>query len=155
MKRNNTIGKGRGYREVVVGSLAGAVAGVLAARLMTVLLVGIWGLADLELRPVPLSNTLMLLLPPLATTTVYAIALRLAGYRRVGSSVLFILLLSPLASWLLWEAQQQLGAAELWPLRIVPVILLTLLAPVAHVLARTHSHHSGAASADRLFRGQR
>lgn len=155
MKRNSSIGKGRGYQEAVVGSFAGAVMGALAARLMTVLLVGLWGLAGLELSAVFVSNTLLLVLPPLAATAVCAVALRLSSYNWVGSSTLLVLLLSPLASWLFWEVQQQLGTAELWSLRVVPVLLLTLLAPVAHALARTLSSHNGEASSDKLLSSQR
>lgn len=40
MKRNSSIGKGRGYQEAVVGSFPGAVRGVLTARLMTEELTG-------------------------------------------------------------------------------------------------------------------
>ncbi len=152
MKRNSTVGKGRGYQEAVVGSFAGALMGVLAARLMTVLLVGLWGLAGLGLD---ISNALLLVVPPLAATAVGAVALHLSGYDRVGSRTLLMLLVSPLASWLLWEVQQQLGTADLWSLRIVPVVLLTLLAPVAHALARTLSSHSGKASSDELVTSQR
>ena len=155
MKQNSSIGKGRGYREAVVGSFAGAVMGVLAARLMTVLVVGLRGLAGLELNAVFVGHTLLLVLPPLAATAVCAVALRLSSYNRVGSSTLFVLLLSPLASWLFWEVQQRLGTAELWSLRIVPVLLLTLLAPTAHALARTLSSHSGEASGDKLLPSQR
>lgn len=141
MKQNSTTGKGRGYREAVFGSFIGAVLGVMATQLLTVLLVGFVGLAGLELPPVLLSNILLLLLPPLAAVVAYSVALHMAGYSRPRWGSLFLLLLSPLASWLLWEAQQQLGAAALWSLRVIPMVLLTSLAPVAHALAQTLGHY--------------
>ncbi len=122
---------------MVVGTLIGAVVGVLAARFITVLLLGLSGYADLELHLMPLSDALLLLLPPLAAASCCATALRLAGNGTAGTSALLLLVLSPLAPWLLWEVQQQFGAAELWRLRVVPVVLLTLLAPVAHLVARS------------------
>lgn len=148
MRRTSARDGRRGYQEAVAGSFVGAVVGVFTTRLLTALLVGLSGLVGLELRPVLLSNALMLLLPPLVAVVAYSTALRLAGYRQVGASVLFMLLLSPLGSWLLWEAQQQLGAAELWPLRIIPVVLLTLLAPVAHALGCSFARYAAPSGED-------
>lgn len=143
-----TVGEGRGYREAVVGTLVGAVGGVLAARLLTVLLVGLGG-AGLE--SLGLNTLLMLMLPPLAAASGCATALRLAGYKGAASSALFLILLSPFALWVWWEAGGRLGAAELWSLRVVPPLLLTLSAPAAHALAR----RSVQASADKLLTSQR
>lgn len=134
MIQNDVVRVGRGYQEVIFGSLVGAVTGVLAARLLAALLLGLAGSLGLEPRPV--SDVLLLLLPPLGAAAACGVALRLSGYPRVLTTALLILALSPLASWLFWQTHLELGGAELWSLRVVPVLLLTLVAPAAHRLAR-------------------
>lgn len=152
MRRTSARVGRRGYQEAVAGSFVGAVVGVFTTRLLTALLVGLSGLVGLELRPILLSNALMLLLPPLAAVVAYSTALHIARYHRTGWGPLFLLLLSPLASWLLWEARQQFDAAELWPLRIIPVVLLTLLAPAAHALGCMLSQYVAPSSESRVPR---
>lgn len=152
MRRTSERGRRRGYQEAVAGSFIGAAVGVFATRLLTALLVGLGGLMELELRPVLLGEALLLLLPPLAAVGAYSAALHVAGYGQMGWGPLFLLLVSPLASWLTWETHQQIGAAELWSLRIIPVVLLTLLAPAAHALGCTFSQYTAPSSEGRASR---